>query len=399
MHNPARRTIALGLPLSLLFAAVGASTRAETLSDAESGDVTTINDFGTRLFARLANGAVNPLVSPYSIGIAMQMLASGAGGATQKSFRHAVSANWTQFETSRRIGALSRQMVASSQGDLQLANGIWVAKGAGLLSNYEQVMRKEYGAAVQSEDFDDPATVQKINAWFAQQTRSLIPQMLATLNAQATIVLANALAFAGRWQTPFDPSLTRPGPFRRDEVALTASFMQITDGLIRYRETDELQAVALPFAGKQFEMVVVLPKVEAKEWTRKTRPNELLGALEGFKEARGNLSIPKLKVGSGADLRPVIEAMGLENVFGNGDFSRLSRHKVQFDQVVHRVVLSCDERGATAAAATAAVGVRSRPLGAFSLVLDRPFILALRHVGTKAILIWGRIDDPSAVAA
>jgi serpin B len=62
--------------------------------------------------------------------------------------------------------------------------------------------------------------------------------------------------------------------------------------------------------------------------------------------------------------------------------------------VVHQANIDVDEKGTTAAAATAVVmelsGSAEPPIR-----VDRPFVFAVRDVATGAILFLGRIGDPS----
>ena len=89
----------------------------------------------------------------------------------------------------------------------------------------------------------------------------MIPQMLAELPPRTEIVLANALYFKGRWQTPFKSEETTPGPFRiGDGRTVTLPRMQRKDRAFSYRETDRYQAVRLPFKNGAFDLVLVLPR-------------------------------------------------------------------------------------------------------------------------------------------
>jgi serpin B len=64
-------------------------------------------------------------------------------------------------------------------------------------------------------------------------------------------------------------------------------------------------------------------------------------------------------------------------------------------RVVHEAVVSVDEKGTEAAAATG-VEIEPTEVAAAAIRVDRPFFYALRDLPTGTILFAGRVTDPSA---
>jgi len=63
---------------------------------------------------------------------------------------------------------------------------------------------------------------------------------------------------------------------------------------------------------------------------------------------------------------------------------------------IHKAVISVDEQGTTASAATGvSVGMKAAVISPRTLVVDRPFLFFIRHDPTGAILFQGRVVDPS----
>lgn len=84
---------------------------------------------------------------------------------------------------------------------------------------------------------------------------------------------------------------------------------------------------------------------------------------------------------------------------GEADLSRMDGRQDLYVSavVVHQATIDVDEKGTEAAAATAvSVGRVSRPSG--SLVVDRPFLFAIRDDATGAVLFVGRVTDPTATS-
>ena len=76
----------------------------------------------------------------------------------------------------------------------------------------------------------------------------------------------------------------------------------------------------------------------------------------------------------------------------------MTSEKLFIDQVIHKVVIKIDEEGTEAAAATGVgmsrTAIEERP-PAFSLIVDRPFLLAVRHEQTGSVLFLGSIASPN----
>jgi serpin B len=110
------------------------------------------------------------------------------------------------------------------------------------------------------------------------------------------------------------------------------------------------------------------------------------------------LSMPRFNIDSSIALEGALGALGVTDAFQQGvaDFSGIDgRHDLFVSAAVHHAMIAVDEQGTEAAAATG-IGVMAEggPL-ATPLVVDRPFIYAIRDDATGTILFLGRVLDPS----
>ena len=164
-------------------------------------------------------------------------------------------------------------------------------------------------------DFADSGAVETINAWAAQATGGAVPRLLASLEPDDALVLANALHFDGEWAQPFDPAQTAPLPFHlASGDAVDVPTMQADDLPARYREDAGFQAVLLPYGNGAFALTVVLPGpgMAPRRWDAcklAADPSWLGGA--GFRPARGSLALPRVTLESEASLLPVLRELGL----------------------------------------------------------------------------------------
>ena len=116
---------------------------------------------------------------------------------------------------------------------------------------------------------------------------------------------------------------------------------------------------------------------------------------ENFAETEVDLRMPRFTLRQGAELLPALDAAGLRQVrFEPGAFSRLSPDRVDMSSVVQKVFLAVNEQGTEAAAATAittrTASIRVK-LPEDKLVVDKPFIFALRDKVSGLVLVSGYV--------
>ena len=111
-----------------------------------------------------------------------------------------------------------------------------------------------------------------------------------------------------------------------------------------------------------------------------------------------DLRVPKWRVRTQVDLTDTLHALGVRTMFTSAaDLTGISAdERLAVQAVLHEAVLDVDERGVEGAAATAVLLRRlsldlSRPL---PVLVDRPFLLLVRHAATGAIYFMARVTDP-----
>ena len=266
-----------------------------------------------------------------------------------------------------------------------------------------------YHAGTTPVDFDDAAAgaVTAINAWCAQATGGMIDKIVdqSLIGSGTRLVAVDAVHFSAPWQQAFAHEAITVEPFHRTGKGdAQASYLRATRAYAA-AALDGVQVVALPYAGGQLEAVVVVPtdpdglgaldaRLDAPELAR------LAQAPQPGREVA--LALPRLHLaGAPMLLRDTLCGMGMPSAFQSGaaDFSAISTTPVYIAQVVHRCVIDLDERGTTAAAATAAMMPRGRALRAPEPPLvvraDHPFLLLIRHKPSGTILFIARVADPS----
>ena len=167
-----------------------------------------------------------------------------------------------------------------------------------------------------------------------------------------------------------------------------------------YFEVDAWQGVHLPYQSYDFLFVALVPKERRSvSEVAHSLSSDLLGrAFEESQFTKVNLSLPRFKARFSTELMGALEGYGLTKLRG-GDYTGISPQGVGgVDAVIHEAVVSVDEGGTEAAAATAVMMAKGafmpNPPQPKEVRFDRPFVFALVHRSSKAPLFMGIVGDP-----
>ena len=98
------------------------------------------------------------------------------------------------------------------------------------------------------------------------------------------------------------------------------------------------------------------------------------------------------------DLKQVLVAMGMKDLFGNADLSGIDgTRSLVVSKVVHQAYINVSEEGTEAAAATAVVirFTSAAPTTPTTFKADHPFMFFIREKVTGSILFSGRVANMS----
>lgn len=368
------------------------------------------NAFNSDFFQAVAAKPGNVFFSSFSMEAAFAMLAAGARGQTLAQLQRAfhLPEDLTQAHAGFRdlFNRLNDPKVpATKRGyELSVANALWGSSSYPWRKEYLSVVADHYGAGLFETDFNQPdAARQRINKWVEDQTREKIKNLLpdGSISPRTRLVLTNAIYFKGKWELEFDKRLTR------DEKFLTASGSEKKVPLMHksaafaYGELGPWKALELPYIGKDVAMFVLLPKERGglKKLQSQVSAKLLAEAAANLRNVPQVLvSLPKFKIESEYDLKPILMEMGVKDVFfeETADLTGMhhSAEKLCVTTAVHKAFVDVNEEGTEAAAATGiVVGVRSAPAEPAVFRADHPFVFALRHKPTNTILFFGKVED------
>jgi serine protease inhibitor len=161
------------------------------------------------------------------------------------------------------------------------------------------------------------------------------------------------------------------------------------------------QAGRLHYAGRKLGMAVVVPDPGKTQLVQ----NLLRGAgvariLAGLKPAEAlRIEIPKWRFRMQTRLDDHLAALGMPTAFdeNKADLSGMTAQEHLFiSRVQHEAMISVDESGTEAAAATAVVAqAASLTISSVVLTADRPFFFIVHDIETATPLFVGRVSDPT----
>lgn len=376
-------------------------------SDMDTSElVNGVNRFAGDIYVELASEDGNIFISPVSLSAAFGLLYPGARGDTASEMADVFG--FADGENAHKVlGALLSAMQANDENAaLTIANAAWVRDIARLREDYGARLSEDLNAEISAADFGKPATAaSQINRWVARNTNDRIKELISAdfIDPEMTeLVLTNAVWFKAEWASTFDANSTFDGRFNKpDGESMPAKLMRQTLNA-SYIETDDYQAIELPYRGGDYAMQIILP-----------RETLSLGALEetlggegiinalaspsGADRREVRLTLPKFEMEASYTLDPTLKAVGLRRAFTNeADLSGLFEGgQYAVSGVAHKTFLAVDEKGTEAAAATA-VGITamSMPIGPppVEFRADRPFLLSLVHKPSGAILFIGCVE-------
>lgn len=274
-----------------------------------------------------------------------------------------------------------------SDGQVKITNSIW---GNSFLPEFTQNVKKYLNAEAKPL----PKNTRVINEWIEEKTKGKIKNLLQNKETSPLeLFLVNTIYFKANWMNKFDIYLTRKMPFNTQNGPVEVDMMY-DKKRIDYYEDEMMQAIRLPYWGPlkdgryltdpKHSMIFILPK-EHVSWNDFISKLSIQDFYLNFIEMMPvKIYLPRFKVEyQQDDMIEVLKNMGLERIFKEGAFLG-TKTPGTLSTIVHKSIISVDEEGTEAAAATVFGGEtgllnntlkRTEPY--FIFKADRPFIFML----------------------
>jgi serpin B len=379
---------------------------ARGLTAVEEKLVESNNEFGFRLFREIVqlDAGKSVFISPFSAGMALSMTYNGAGGETAEAMKSTLKLEDLKIEEVNEgykdlIGLVT---TLDARVRFDIGNSIWYMQGMKFRKEFLRVNSVYFDAEVTGLDFRAEQAVKTINEWVKEETNEKIEEIIsAPIPEQMVMLLINAIYFKGTWTYEFDQKRTRDDYFTLSNGSKSPCRMMALSREFEYLESEELQAIDLPYGDGAFRMTVLLPKkgvtlntlidsLNERSWERR---------LKGFRRTKVGLELPRFKMEYEITMNDVLKALGMGIAFDEGaaDFSGMyaGPEPLSISEVKHKTFVQVDEEGTEAAAVTS-VGMVVTSLEPSPVMrVDRPFVFVIRDSHTKAVLFMGKIVEPT----
>lgn len=366
-----------------------------------------INNFGLNLFAELEKGE-NQFFSPYSIATAFSILDIGAGGETKEEIEKVFGIKDLDSWSFLMHSFMNTQW--SEDTKVLTANSIWASPDGIWSENVSDEFFAPagyyYGCEVFEADFyNDLENVSKqITAWVDENTQGMIPDYQTASEKDTVMSIINTVFFEGKWEYPFKGEDTEPlGYFRNEagEWEKEVPMMKQWDVDLRYFETEDFQAVELPYKDSTLVMDIVLPKNNSVIYYHNLSIEEQQSLWAQFDEATeetvDTLMIPAFTMDlSIGKLPEILQEMGIVSAFNpDADLDKIGPERYVSD-VAHRAKIEVFEEGTRAAAVTeidTADGAAIEIEKTIDFVADSPFVYVIRDTESGIILFMGQVTS------
>ena len=380
-------------------------TRAVELTPEQKTFVAKNNDFAFNLFKvvnELSSVKTNELISPISVTYNMGMLNDGAAGNTSKEITSILGFG---IDNNTSINEFCRTLIENApQTDpnvlIKIANYIAINQKSGLdiKKQYQNDMVQYYHAEVKSLDFSKSNTLREINDWCSKQTDGDITSIIEKLDADAIMILMNAIKFRATWTDKFDPENTKNEVFILENGETKQMPLMHQNAEIRYYENPSYSMIQLPYgSGDKWSMYVLLPNsnqnvddiinnMTCESWNK---------SLQGLRRATVDIKIPRFKAERETDLIPVISKMGAPTLFTpSADLSGIATNSFNLyvSLMKQKVSAEINEEGTKMSAVTMSEVLYGANINDYQKIdfhANRPFVYVIQEASSGTIFFIG----------
>lgn len=369
-----------------------------SLTRAQMDLVNENNNFAFNLFRQVTSDK-SEIVSPISITYALGMLNNGAVGETQKEINKVLGFGTAGADS---INAFCRKMLTEAPTldkltKVMIANTIYMNKDFELKSDFINKAKTYYEAEPETRDFHDGKTMDVINQWASDHTEKMIEKVLdeESFNPDAVSYLLNAIYFKGAWAEKFDKNNTKDETFKGYSAEKQVPMMH-QEHEFNYSETDNCQALCLPYGNLAYRMTILLPK-EGKT-INDVLKNLTAGTWERYQimgRAIVDLKLPRFESTTDVGLNDIMSALGMPRAFDPNlaDFSNFCNVPTFISMMKQVAKIKLNEEGTEAAAVTV-IGMEPTAMPSepqhVQFFANRPFLYVISEYSTGAIFFIGQ---------
>ncbi len=362
------------------------------------------NDFSMKVLkeAMVQEKGKNLILSPLGLAQDLALIHESASGKTKKDVEALLG---VKNLDSNALAAFHSDLLDSLESDpyetLKMANAIWLVERYQTDPKTAQKLDALFGCSVQKIGSDLDKAKSDMDQWCFDHTDGMIKEIKSPIGPETTALFLNALLFKGQWKTEFDPANTSGDEFDTYRGNVSVPMMHNRELKCRSAQEETFAAVEMPFLGKRYTFVAVVP-ADAKEFEKtkaKLSADWLSKLLAKMYEGENDVAFPKLKLSTFIDLKPIVAKLGGASLLQPGlDLSALAPNQKEeapstfISFILQQAKMEVDEKGVKIVAVTELLGEKA---AAMPLYFDRPFFYFIVQKPTNTIVACGAVYDPS----
>lgn len=346
----------------------------------------------------------NRFISSASLFMAVSMVYNGADGVMKEEIAEVLEVPGMEADELNRANAsLMNQLYSETEAiQLNIGNSIWLNEEYQFQEEFAKNNEDYFNAEIEEIDVMDNGSVKRINDWVKESTNGKIEEITEEpLNSNLVMMLLNAIYFKEDWQYPFEEDDTAEKDFHLESGSVKAVPLMKLNEPLPYLETEDFQAVALPYGEGEITMKVFLPKEDStvaqfEETLNRENWDKWNSA---FQERFGTVRLPRFELDDEVGLNDPLKKLGMTAAFEqDAEFTKMVEGDgmLYIDTVIQKTYLNLNEEGTEAAAVTAITmeGSSGSAEEPFEMQVDRPFFITIEDVETGLILFMGAIAEP-----
>ncbi len=288
-----------------------------------------------------------------------------------------------------------------------LASSLWLAEGLSYEQSVMDTLAQNYYTSVYEAKLGTDGANKAIASWLDKQTGNLLQNATKDiqLDPETVAALYSTVYYQAKWDQAFSPSNNTSSVFHTPDGDSSCTFLN-QDGMSgMYYYGEDFSAIALPLKDNS-QMWLILPDkgktpadlLESGLFLSYVIPGETQQELPS-KYMLINLSLPKFDIQANGDLKEILQAMGITNLFDPAAASVTSSIRTNppayFTSVNQATRVCIDEEGVTAASyiEMPLAGAGMPPDDSIDFILDRPFLFVITN-RYQLPLFAGIVEQP-----
>jgi len=336
--------------------------RNQKMSSIELGSL----EFALGLHKILSSNDRNLVVSPFSLTSALAITLYGAranSGSELSKVLFGKIIDVNQYKSMvQEFQSLIDKSVNSNSKVLSSANFIYSHVNYPILPDFSQTIEKYFSAKSKQLDFvsGNKEAIDTINKDISEATNGKISTLFENIDSNTKMILANAVYFKGLWKSQFKTENTIVDKFKTASNQEVEVDMMFQNAKLPFAYSDQLKcrAIELGYESTNVVMIVLLPDEDSSldQLQSKLNLQSLNDLFDKFHKPKVELFLPKFKLESTLKLIPVLEKLGIKEIFDekSANFSGITDDPLGLyvGDVIQKAIIEVNEEGTEAAAAT-----------------------------------------------